>query len=100
MEVSVLKGKERSYLKSLSNTLEPILIIGKNGVTDNVIKQLDDALEARELIKIKLLDNSGLDAKEVANDVAKVLKAEFVQSIGSKFTIYRKAKEPKINIPR
>ncbi len=100
MEVSVLKGKERSYLKSLSNTLEPILIIGKNGVTDNVIKQLDDALEARELIKIKLLDNSGLDAKEVANDVAKVLKAEFVQSIGSKFTIYRKAKEPKINIPK
>ncbi len=96
----MLKGKERSYLKSLSNTLEPILIIGKNGVTDNVIKQLDDALEARELIKIKLLDNSGLDAKEVANDVAKVLKAEFVQSIGSKFTIYRKAKEPKINIPK
>lgn len=96
----MLKGKERSYLKSLSNTLEPILIIGKNGVTDNVIKQLDDALEARELIKIKLLDNSGLDAKEVANDVAKILKAEFVQSIGSKFTIYRKAKEPKINIPR
>ncbi len=96
----MLKGKERSYLKSLSNTLEPILIIGKNGVTDNVIKQLDDALEARELIKIKLLDNSSLDAKEVANDVAKVLKAEFVQSIGSKFTIYRKAKEPKINIPK
>lgn len=96
----MLKGKERSYLKSLSNTLEPILIIGKNGVTDNVIKQLDDALEARELIKIKLLDNSCLDAKEVANDVAKVLKADFVQSIGSKFTIYRKAKEPKINIPK
>lgn len=96
----MLKGKERSYLKSLSNTLEPILIIGKNGVTENVIKQLDDALEARELIKIKLLDNSGLDAKEVANDVANTLKAEFVQSIGSKFTIYRKAKEPKINIPK
>lgn len=96
----MLKGKERSYLKSLSNTLEPILIIGKNGVTENVIRQLDDALEARELIKIKCLDNSGLDAKEVANDVAKVLKAEFVQSIGSKFTIYRKAKEPKINIPK
>lgn len=96
----MLKGKERSYLKSLSNTLEPILIIGKNGVTENVIKQLDDALEARELIKIKCLDNSGLDAKEVANDVVKVLKAEFVQSIGSKFTIYRKAKEPKINIPK
>ena len=96
----MLKGKERSYLKSLSNTLDPILIIGKNGVTDNVIKQLDDALEARELIKIKCLENSGLDAKEVANDLAKVLKAEFVQSIGSKFTIYRKAKEPKINIPK
>lgn len=96
----MLKGKERSYLKSLSNNLDPILIIGKGGVTENVIKQLDDALEARELIKIKCLDNSGLDAKEIANDIAKVLKAEFVQSIGSKFVLYRKAKEPKINIPK
>jgi len=96
----VLKGKERSYLKSLSNTLDPILIIGKGGVTENVIKQLDDALEARELIKIKCLDNSGLDAKEVGNEIATTLKAEFVQSIGSKFTIYREAKEPKINIPK
>ena len=96
----MLKGKERSYLKSLSNNLDPILIIGKGGVTENVIKQLDDVLEARELIKIKCLDNSGLDAKEVANDLAKVLKAEFVQSIGSKFVLYREAKEPKINIPK
>ncbi len=95
-----LKGKERSYLKSLANSLEPVLIMGKNGLTDNVIKQLDDALEARELIKIKCLDNSGLDANEVASEVVKLLKAEFVQSIGSKFTIYRKAKEPKINIPK
>lgn len=95
-----LRGKQRSYLKSLSNSLEPVLIIGKNGFTDNVIKQLDDALEARELIKIKCLDNSGLDAKEVASEAVRLLRAEFVQSIGSKFTIYRAAKEPKINIPK
>ena len=96
----MLTGKQRSYLKSLANTIEPILIIGKNGVTDNVYKQLDDALEAREIIKIKCLDNSGLDAKEVANEICEKLRAEFVQSIGSKFTIYREAKEPVINIPR
>ncbi len=95
-----LKGKQRSYLKSLANGIEPILILGKNGLTDNVLKQLDDALEARELIKIKCLENSGLDTTETASEVVKLLKAEFVQSIGSKFTIYRKAKEPKINIPK
>lgn len=95
-----LKGKQRSYLKSLANGIEPILILGKNGLTDNVLKQLDDVLEARELIKIKCLENSGLDTTETASEVVKLLKAEFVQSIGSKFTIYRKAKEPKINIPK
>ncbi|QSX06357.1 ribosome assembly RNA-binding protein YhbY [Sedimentibacter sp. zth1] len=96
----MLTGKQRSYLRSLTNTLEPVLIIGKNGVTENVIKQLDDLLEARELIKIKLLDNSGLSAKEVASEVCDILKSQYVQSIGSKFTIYRESKEPLINIPK
>lgn len=96
----MLKGRQRSYLKSLANSLEPVLIVGKNGITDNVIKQLNDALEARELIKVKLLESSGLNAKEVANDLCGVLKSEFIQSIGNKFTLYREAKEPKINIPK
>lgn len=96
----MLTSKQRSFLKSLANSLDPVLIIGKGGVTENVIKQMDDLLEARELIKIKLLDNSGLGAKEVANEVCEILRAEFVQSIGRKFSIYRKSKEPLINIPK
>ncbi len=96
----MLKGKQRSFLKSLANNLDPILIIGKGGITENVIKQLDDVLEVRELIKIKISSNSGITADETAAEILEVLNAEFVQSIGSKLTIYRKSKEPKIVIPK
>lgn len=97
----MLTGKQRSYLKGLANRLEPIMQIGKGGVTDNVIKQIDDALEARELIKITILNNSMLESKETANQIAQSLGAEFVQSIGNKFTIYRESKDKKtIELPK
>jgi RNA-binding protein len=95
----MLTGKQRSYLKSLANGIEPIMQIGKGGITENVIKQIDDALEAREIIKIKVLNNSMLEAKELANEVATAVGAEFVQSIGNKFVIYRESKEKKISLP-
>lgn len=96
----MLTGKQRSYLKSLANGIDPIMQIGKGGVTDNVRKQIDEALEARELIKIKLLNNSMLETKQTANEVAQSVGAEFVQSIGNKFVIYRESKEKVITIPR
>ncbi|NLW40750.1 MAG: ribosome assembly RNA-binding protein YhbY [Tissierellia bacterium] len=97
----MLTGKQRSYLKGLANTMDPIFQIGKNGITENFIKQVDDALEARELIKIKVLNNSFLEPKEVANDLAEKLDAEFVQSIGNKFVLYRESKEKKkIQLPK
>ncbi|MEL7649713.1 MAG: ribosome assembly RNA-binding protein YhbY [Sedimentibacter sp.] len=96
----MLTGKQRSYLKSLANGIDPIMQIGKGGVTDNVLKQIDEALEARELIKIKLLNNSMLETKQTANEVAQSVGAEFVQSIGNKFVIYRESKEKIIRIPR
>lgn len=81
--------------------MDPIFQIGKNGITENFIKQVDDALEARELIKIKVLNNSFLEPKEVANDLAEKLDAEFVQSIGNKFVLYRESKEKKkIQLPK
>jgi len=92
----MLTGKQRSYLKGLANRLEPLMQIGKGGVTSNVIKQIDDALEARELIKITILNNSMLESKETANQIAQSLQAEFVQSIGNKFTIYRESKDKKV----
>lgn len=96
----MLTGKQRSYLKALANSIESIMQIGKGGVTENVLKQIDDALEARELIKINILNNSMLEAKETANEIAETLGAEYVQSIGNKFVLYRESKEKLINIPK
>ncbi len=96
----MISGKQRSYLKSLANRLEPIFQVGKNGITENLLKQLDEALEAREIIKINVLNNSLLEAKNVALEVTEKLDAEFVQSIGNKFVIYRESKEnKKIELP-
>ncbi|WMM23540.1 ribosome assembly RNA-binding protein YhbY [Tissierella sp. MB52-C2] len=97
----MLTGKQRSYLKSIAHNMDPIFQVGKNGITENFIKQVEDALEARELLKIKVLNNSLLDATEVANEVAEATSAEFVQSIGNKFVIYKESEENKtIELPR
>lgn len=97
----MLTGKQRSYLKSMANTIDPIFQVGKNGITENFIKQVEDALEARELVKIKVLNNSLLDATEVANEIADEIDAEFVQSIGNKFVLYKESKDnKKIELPR
>lgn len=97
----MLTGKQRTYLKGIAHSMKPITQIGKSGVTDNFLSQLDDALEAREIVKINILETSLLDAKETANDIAQALNAEFVQAIGNKFTIYRPSKNnPKIQLPK
>lgn len=96
----MLKGKQRAYLRSIANTLKPSTQIGKEGVTESFLEQLDDMLRAREIVKVTILENAGLDAKETANEICKALRAEFVQAIGFKFTIYKKNNEnPKIFFP-
>ncbi len=96
----MLTGKQRSYLKGLANNIDPIFQVGKNGITNNFIKQIDEALEARELIKVKVLNNNLLEAKDIANELAVELDAEFVQSIGHKFVLYRESVEnKKIQLP-
>ena len=97
----MLSGKQRRYLKSMANRMTPTFQIGKNGVTDNFLNQVDEYLEVKEIIKIKILNNSFLDTKETANEIANKLNAEFVQSIGNKFVIYRESEDNKtIKIPR
>ena len=91
----MITSKQRSYLKSVANEVEAIFQLGKNGATDNFIKQIDEALEAREIVKVNVLDNSSLVPKEVANELASKLGAEFVQSIGHKFVLYRESKDNK-----
>ena len=96
----MLNSKQRAYLRSLANTMKPITQIGKDGVNERFLEQLDDMLNARELVKINILETAGLDAKETANAICNALRAEYVQAIGFKFTIYRKnLEEPKILFP-
>lgn len=96
----MLNGRQRAYLRSIANTLKPITQIGKDGVTESFLDQLDAMLDSREIVKVTILETAGLDAKETANAICKVLRAEFVQAIGFKFTLYRKnQEEPKILFP-
>lgn len=96
----MLTGKQRSYLKGKAHTLDPIFQLGKSGLTENFLKQVEEALEARELIKIKILQNCELDPTSTANEIVEKLNAEFVQSIGSKFVIYKESnKNKKIELP-
>lgn len=96
----MITGKQRSYLKSLANGIDPIVLIGKEGLTPNVIKQINETLEARELIKVKLLDSSMMDARDTANEVCKVVHSEYVQSIGNRFVVYRESRKNKqIDLP-
>nr|WP_314278340.1 YhbY family RNA-binding protein [uncultured Peptostreptococcus sp.] len=96
----MLNGKKRAYLRSLANTTKPTSQIGKEGLTQDFLEQLEDQLRVRELVKVTILDNAGLDAKDTANAICEAIRAEFVQAIGSKFTIYKKNNEnPKIIFP-
>ncbi|MBQ9972042.1 MAG: ribosome assembly RNA-binding protein YhbY [Firmicutes bacterium] len=89
----MITSKQRSYLKSLAHNLDPIVHIGKDGLTENVIKEMNICLENRELIKVKLQEGAILGPKETANEAAQILGAEFVQAIGRKFVLYRFSKE-------
>lgn len=97
----MLTGKQRAYLRSLANPLATILIVGKSGVGADLLKQADDALTARELIKGRVLDSAPVSAREAAGQIAGAVGAESVQTIGSRFVLYRKnEKEPKIVLPK
>ncbi|MDI6707455.1 MAG: ribosome assembly RNA-binding protein YhbY [Bacillota bacterium] len=85
----MLTSKQRAYLRALANKLEPVVIIGKGDIDEDVIKQVDDALEARELIKIKVLDTNSSDAKEACRIISRETHSEGVQVIGNKFVLYR-----------
>lgn len=89
----MITSKQRSYLKKLAHDLDPIVYIGKNDLTDNVLNEIDSLLELRELVKVKIQEGSLLEPKETANEIADTLGAEFVQAIGRKFVLYRKSKE-------
>ena len=84
-----LTSKQRAQLRGLANGIDTILHIGKDGIGDNLVTQANDALEARELIKGKVLENSLLSTREAAEALAKATRSEVVQVIGTKFVLYR-----------
>ena len=86
-----LTSKQRAQLRGLANSIDTILIVGKEGIGDNLVKQTNDALEARELIKGKVLENSLLSPREAAERLAPLTRSEVVQVIGTKFVLYRES---------
>ena len=86
-----LTSKQRAQLRGLANSIDTIVHVGKDGLGDNLIKQAADALEARELIKCKVLENSMLTAREAADALAQATRSEVVQVIGTKFVLYRQS---------
>ena len=90
----MLTGKQRSELKRLAQELKPTVMIGKEEVTPTVIASIDDYLAAHELVKVQIQDGSLVEPKDAANAIAEELGAEFVQAIGRRFVLYRRAADP------
>ncbi|HHW46385.1 MAG TPA: ribosome assembly RNA-binding protein YhbY [Clostridiales bacterium] len=91
----MLTSKQRAQLRSLANQIDTIFQIGKSGINEQLIKQVDDALEARELIKLCTLETSPVSPREAADQIAQLVSADVVQVIGSRFVLYRESKDNK-----
>lgn len=91
----MLSSKQRSFLKSLGNNIKPSYQIGKSGITESLLEDLNSQLENKELIKISVLDNSPINIKESADEIQKFTDCEIVQTIGNKMLIYKESKEHK-----
>lgn len=91
----MLTSKQRAHLRSIAQAYNAIFFVGKLGIGDELIKQLDDALTARELIKVGVQENCDYSAREAADEIAQQLNADVVQVIGRKFVLWRRSKDPK-----
>ncbi|MBQ6151582.1 MAG: YhbY family RNA-binding protein [Mogibacterium sp.] len=90
----MITGKQRSELKKLAQEIKPTVMIGKEDITPSVIAAIDDYLSAHELVKVQIQEGSMMEPKEAANEIAEELGAEFVQAIGRRFVLYRRAADP------
>lgn len=91
----MLNSKQRAFLKNLGAKLQPIFQIGKNEISDNMAKQINDALTAHELIKISVLENSPYTSREAADIMAELTQSDVVLVVGNRFLLYRETKDPK-----
>lgn len=96
-----MTSKQRAYLRGLANKIDAIFQVGKNGISDNLIMQVNDALEARALIKLNVLETSPEDIQEIANTLSEATNSVLVQTVGNKITLYRARKRnSKIQLPK
>lgn len=97
----MITSKQRAYLRGLATEIPTIMQVGKGGLTENQLKTFSDALEARELIKLNVLDNCGATPREVLDALAEALDAEAVAATGKKIVLYRASeKNPTIVLPK
>ena len=95
----MLKSKQRAFLRGIASSYETIFQVRKGGINENFINQVTDALRKRELIKLRVLENSGYTAREAAEEIASKTESDVVQVIGSRFVLFkRNPKEPVIDI--
>jgi len=96
----MLNPKQRAFLRKMAQTIPPIFQIGKNGLSENQIEQIQNALEARELIKITLLNTIPEEKHSIAEELANATNADIVHLIGNKLTLYKEStKKPVIELP-
>lgn len=97
----MLTSKQRAYLRSLANSIDTIVMVGKGGMSEQITKQTADALKAREIIKGKVLESCEMSVREVADKLAEETRSDVVQVIGTKFVLYkRNEKDPQIVLPK
>ncbi|SMF20461.1 ribosome assembly RNA-binding protein YhbY [Pseudobacteriovorax antillogorgiicola] len=94
-----LNNKQKKYLKGLAHNLNPVVMVGNNGINDGVLKEIETTLEAHELIKIRIRCEGQEELKPLVDDIAQKVNATLVQVLGHSVTLYRQGKEPKINLP-
>jgi len=94
-----LSGKQNRYLRGLGHHLEPVVMLGKSGLTENIVTSTSEALDNHELIKIRVQEGCELDRREAAEMLAKVTHAHLVQVLGRTFLLYRRNDDPKIILP-
>ena len=96
----MLTSKQRAFLRSMAQSLDTIFQIGKGGISEEACNQISAALEARELIKLRVLDNSGYTAKEAAEEISEAINCDVVACVGSRFVLYRESeKKKRIELP-
>jgi RNA-binding protein len=95
----MLTGKQKRYLRGLGHDLKPVILVGKGEVNEPLLQETASALESHELIKVKILESCLMDRHEVSEALAAACGAEVAQVLGRTLLLYRKGKEPKIELP-